>query len=66
MTSGSQVDIYMFKVNNRNNRKRFEICSMLTIKAPERHQCLGGRFGINWPSAFLKILKFQNFEKSRG
>ena len=27
---------YMFKVNNRNTRTRCEICSMLTIKTPER------------------------------
>ena len=26
----------MFKVNNRNTRTRCEICSMLTIKTPER------------------------------
>ena len=25
---------YMFKVNNRNNRKRCEKCSKLTIKTP--------------------------------
>ena len=30
----------MFKVNNRNTRTRFEICSKLTIKTPERRQCL--------------------------
>ena len=30
--------IYMFKVNNRNTRTRFEICSKLTIKTPERRQ----------------------------
>ena len=31
---------YMFKVNNRNTRTRCEICSKLTIKAPERrHAC---------------------------
>ena len=29
---------YMFEVNNRNTRKRFDICSKLTIKAPERRQ----------------------------
>ena len=29
---------YMFKVNNRNNRTRCEICSKLTIKTPERRQ----------------------------
>ena len=28
---------YMFKVNNRNTRIRFEMCSKLTIKRPERH-----------------------------
>ena len=33
----------MFKVNNRNTRRRSEICSKLTIKTPERHQwrCFG-------------------------
>ena len=29
---------YMFKVNNRNTRTRYEICSKLTIKTPERRQ----------------------------
>ena len=28
--------IYMLKVNNRNTRTRYEICSKLTIKTPER------------------------------
>ena len=28
--------IYLFKVNNRNTRKRYEICSKLTIKTLER------------------------------
>ena len=28
--------IYLFKVNNRNTRKRCQICSKLTIKIPER------------------------------
>ena len=27
----------MFKINNRNNRARCEICSKLTINIPERH-----------------------------
>ena len=27
---------YMFKVNNRNTRMRCGICSMLTVKIPER------------------------------
>ena len=29
---------YMFKVNNRNNRIRCEICSKLAIKTPDRRQ----------------------------
>ena len=29
-------NINLFKVNNRNTRKKFEICSKLTIKTPER------------------------------
>ena len=29
--------IYLFKINNRNKRKRAEICSKL-IKTPERRQ----------------------------
>ena len=28
--------LYLFKVNNRNSRKRCEICSKLTIKTPKR------------------------------
>ena len=32
------VSICMFKVNNRNTKPRFEICSKLTIKTPERRQ----------------------------
>ena len=35
------ANIYLFKVNNRNTRKRCEICSKLTIKTPERR-----RFGV--------------------
>ena len=32
------ANIYFFKINNRNARKRSEICSKLAIKTPERHQ----------------------------
>ena len=32
------VNIYLFKVNNRNIAKRYEICAKLTIKTPERHR----------------------------
>ena len=30
------VKVNLVKANNRNNRKRCEICSKLTIKTPER------------------------------
>ena len=33
-----QANIYLRKVNNRNTKKRCEICSKLTIKTPERRQ----------------------------
>ena len=36
--SAIPANIYLFKVNNRNIRKRCEICSKLTIKTPARHQ----------------------------
>ena len=32
------VYTYLLKVNNRNTRKRCEMCSKLTIKTPERRQ----------------------------
>ena len=32
----SPANIYLFKFNNRNTRKRCEMCSKLTIKTPER------------------------------
>ena len=33
-------NIYMFNANNRNTRKRREICSKLTIETPERRSWL--------------------------
>ena len=49
------VNIYLFKVNNRNTRKRYEICSNLTKKAPEgRHRRRSGVFIVN----FEHILHF--------
>ena len=30
------TNIYLFKINNKNTRKRCETCSKLTIKTPER------------------------------
>ena len=45
--------IYLFKVNNRNTRKRCKICSKLTIKKPER---LPGQ-------AFIQAVLISVFEK---
>ena len=33
------ANIYLLKVNNRNTRKRCEICSKLTIKTPAQRNC---------------------------
>ena len=32
------ANIYLFKVNNRNTRRRCEVCPKLTIKTPEERQ----------------------------
>ena len=41
--------IHLLKVNNRNTRTRCEICSKLTIKAPERcHWRRSGVFIVNF------------------
>ena len=32
------ANIYLRNVNDRNTRKRCEVCSTLTVKSPERHQ----------------------------
>ena len=43
------ANIFMFKVNNRNTRKKTEICSKLTIKTPERrHRPRSGIFIANF------------------
>ena len=56
----SPANIYLFKVNNRNTRKRCGICSELTIKTRER--CHGRRSGAfignfeHIPNLFLVFL----------
>ena len=42
---------YLFKVNNRNTGKRFETCSKLIIKTPERH---------NWRRSDVFIVNFEH------
>ena len=39
------VGNYMFKVNYINTRTRYEICSKLTVKLPEKGQRQWRRFG---------------------
>ena len=39
-TIHNSVGNYMFKVNNRNTETACEICSLLTIKIPERRRTL--------------------------
>ena len=36
----NSANIYLFKVNNRNTRKKCEICSKLTIKTPEQRHLM--------------------------
>ena len=43
--------IYLFKINNRNTRKRFEICSKVTMKTPEQR---------HWRCSFLFIVNFEH------
>ena len=47
----------MFKVNNRNTRTRCEICSLLTIKTPERQQYRpSGVFIVNFEHISCLVL----------
>ena len=60
-----QVWIYLLKVNNRNTRTRCEICSKLTMKAPERHQwCCPDVFIANFEhiSHLVQVFFTVNFE----
>ena len=43
--------IYLLKVNNRNTRRRCEICSILTIKTPEQH---------HWSRSEVFIVNFEH------
>ena len=49
----------MFKVNNKNTRTRYEICSKLTIKIPERrHWRRSGIFIVNFEHISHLVLMF--------
>ena len=47
-------NIYLFKVNNRNARKRCETCSKLTTKTAERHQ---------WRRSGVLIVDFEHISQ---
>ena len=46
------ANICLFKVNHKSTRKRFEICSKLTIATPERRQ---------WHLSGIAIVNFEHF-----
>ena len=46
-----RTNIYLFKVNNRNTRKRCNTCSKLTTKTAERRQ---------WPRSSAFIVNFEH------
>ena len=54
--AGIPANIYLFKVTNRNTRKRCEICSKLTIKKPERRVSIVDfeQVNIYWDLAFFR------------
>ena len=50
---------HMFKVNNRNTRTRYEICTKLIIKTPQRHhghQFLGAKLHFVYDFMWLTQL----------
>ena len=54
----------MFKVNNKNARTMCEICSNLTIKAPERRR--SGVFVVNFEHISYLVLTFLLLTLSRN
>ena len=53
--SSYTANIHLLKVNNRNTRKRYEICWKLSIKTVERRHCHGSVFLL------LTLNMFQTF-----
>ena len=55
----NQANIYLFKFNNRNTRKRCETCSKVAIKTTEWHQWHhSGVFIVNFEHISLLFLMF--------
>ena len=58
------VNIHLFKANNRNSRKRCEICSKLTIKTPKRRQWPGSDvFTVNFEHIYTFRVSIVDFEQ---
>ena len=53
--------IYLLKVNNRNTRARFEVCSKLTTKTPERRR--SGVLIVNFEHTSHLVSHIVNFEQ---
>ena len=61
----SPIKIYLFKLNNRNTRKKFEVCSKLTTKT-RRHCRLFGVFIVNFErisQLIVAIVSIVNFKQ---
>ena len=58
-TKSDPANIFLFKVNNRNTRKRCKIFSKLTIKTPERRRWRrSGVFTVNFENISHLFLVF--------
>ena len=59
LASGTPAGIYLLKVNNRNTKRRFEVCSKLKIKTPERrHWYRSGVFTVKFEPIPHLVLVF--------
>ena len=59
--SNSPVNVYLLKVNDRNARKRCEICSNLTIKTPFSSVPIIGFEYINISREYKPLASFISF-----
>ena len=58
------ASIYLFKVNGRNTKNRFEICLDLTIKTPERrHWRRSGVFIVHFEHTTFSSVSIVDFEE---
>ena len=55
------VNIYLFKVNNRNTRKKCKIRSKLTIKTPERREYLCESLFLSKAAGLRPFFMFHTF-----